>query len=107
MATRGLTVALYTLLTTSASATSVPQRRQTAISTIQIESYKSYTYYAASAYCMPDVTLAWTCGCAPLYLIAAEQPLIIIIICVANCQANPGFTPVASGGDGSDIPYCA
>lgn len=53
----------------------------TALSTSQISSFKPFTFYASAAYCQPANTLAWNCG--------------------ANCQANPTFRPVASGGDGS------
>ncbi|TFK48454.1 lipase [Heliocybe sulcata] len=52
-----------------------------ALPTDQIASYKPYTYYASAGYCEPAATLAWNCG--------------------ANCEANPGFQPVASGGDGA------
>ncbi|KAI0833785.1 lipase [Trametes gibbosa] len=57
-------------------------KRQTfsVLSTTQVASYKPYTNYASTAYCKPATTLAWSCG--------------------ANCNANPSFVPVASGGDG-------
>ncbi|GJE91306.1 lipase family protein [Phanerochaete sordida] len=51
-----------------------------ALGTTTIESFKPYTFYASTAYCQPSATLTWTCG--------------------ANCQANPSFEPIASGGDG-------
>jgi len=51
-----------------------------ALSSSQISAFKPYTYYAAAGYCNAAATLAWDCG--------------------ANCEANPGFQPVASGGDG-------
>jgi hypothetical protein len=51
----------------------------------QVASYKPYTYYASTAYCAPARTLAWNCG--------------------ANCNANPGFTTIASGGDGASTQY--
>lgn len=58
----------------------------TAISNSQVDSYTPFTHYAAAGYCNPSVTEAWTCG--------------------ANCDANPGFKPIASGGDGSSTQFC-
>ncbi|EKM50550.1 uncharacterized protein PHACADRAFT_263889 [Phanerochaete carnosa HHB-10118-sp] len=65
----------------------LPTARQsiTALSTTAIETFKPYTHYASTAYCQPSMTLKWTCG--------------------ANCQANPSFVPIASGGDGDDIQF--
>lgn len=57
----------------------------TPLSTSQIESFTSFTYFASAAYCTPAQTLAWNCG--------------------ANCHANSGFLPVASGGDGVSVQY--
>ncbi|GLB41589.1 putative lipase (class 3) [Lyophyllum shimeji] len=51
----------------------------------QVAAYKPYSYYAASAYCQPASTLAWNCG--------------------GNCNANPGFKPVASGGNGDSVQF--
>ncbi|KAF8075191.1 lipase [Lyophyllum atratum] len=51
----------------------------------QIAAYRPFTHYASTAYCQPASTLAWNCG--------------------ANCNANPGFKPVASGGDGSNTQF--
>ncbi|KAF9581217.1 hypothetical protein BGW38_001851, partial [Lunasporangiospora selenospora] len=42
--------------------------------------FTPYTHFASTAYCTPSTTEAWTCG--------------------TNCEANPDFAPVASGGDG-------
>ncbi|KAI0029968.1 lipase class 3 family protein [Vararia minispora EC-137] len=83
MAARSLVIC--TLLAASVLTAFVPERRQSAISAAQIASYKPYSYYAATAYCTPAVTLSWSCG--------------------SNCDANSGFKPVASGGDGSSVPY--
>ncbi|KAJ7623656.1 lipase [Roridomyces roridus] len=52
----------------------------TTLSAAQIRTFKPYAFYAAAGYCQPATTLAWNCG--------------------TNCLANPGFQPVASGGDG-------
>lgn len=57
----------------------------TVLTTSQISSFKPYTYFASTGYCTPSTTLTWSCG--------------------ANCNANPGFETVASGGDGSDVQY--
>ncbi|KAJ3983157.1 lipase class 3 family protein [Lentinula detonsa] len=57
----------------------------TALTAAQITAYKPYTYYASAAYCSPSTTIKWTCG--------------------TNCEANPSFVPVASGGDGDSIQY--
>ncbi|SJL18767.1 uncharacterized protein ARMOST_22367 [Armillaria ostoyae] len=65
-----------------------PRRSQDEISTMgtaEIEAFKPYTYYAGAAYCNPSTTLNWTCG--------------------TNCEANPNFHPVASGGDGATVQY--
>ncbi|RDB18514.1 Lipase [Hypsizygus marmoreus] len=51
----------------------------------QVAAFKRYSYYASTAACAPAKTLAWNCG--------------------ANCNANPTFKPVASGGDGSATQY--
>jgi len=36
----------------------------TALTTSQIDSYNSYTYYASAGYCTNTQTLAWDCGSA-------------------------------------------
>ncbi|KAH6915706.1 lipase [Coprinopsis sp. MPI-PUGE-AT-0042] len=66
-----------------ASAAPVLEARQstTTLTSAQVNAYKPYTYYAGSAYCKPANTLAWNCG--------------------TNCNANSGFKPIASGGDGA------
>ena len=58
----------------------------TPMTSAQVDALTPYTYYASSGYCNPSVTKNWTCG--------------------ANCDANPGFRPIASGGDGSIIQFC-
>ncbi|PPQ76610.1 LOW QUALITY PROTEIN: hypothetical protein CVT26_012749 [Gymnopilus dilepis] len=62
-------------------------RRQsiTALTTAQISAFKPFSFFASSAYCNPSTTIKWTCG--------------------ANCNANPDFIPVASGGDGSSVQF--
>lgn len=56
------------------------------LSQTQIGSFKPFTFYAAAAYCPASTTLTWGCG--------------------TNCEANPRFQPVASGGDGDSIQFC-
>ncbi|OBZ72588.1 Lipase [Grifola frondosa] len=75
-------IILAALSVVRAIPTPVVKARQaiTALSQTQISSFKPYTHYASTAYCQPAATLAWNCG--------------------VNCQANPAFKPVASGGDG-------
>ena len=58
----------------------------TTLSAAQIAAFKPYTYYASTGYCLASQTIAWDCG--------------------ADCQANAGFEPITSGGDGNDTPYC-
>ena len=58
----------------------------TALGTAQVASFRPFTHYASTAYCQPSTTLTWTCG--------------------ANCQANPTFKPIASGGDGDGTQFC-
>jgi hypothetical protein len=77
------------LLTLAVSASAVPlEARQaiSALSTSQITAFRPFTNYASTAYCNPTTTLTWTCG--------------------VNCEANPSFIPVASGGDGDDVQFC-
>ncbi|KAG1816416.1 Alpha/Beta hydrolase protein, partial [Suillus subaureus] len=57
----------------------------TALTTTQIDQFTPYTYYASAGYCTNTQTLAWDCG--------------------TNCDANPGFKPVASGGNGDSVQY--
>ncbi|GBE86690.1 Alpha/Beta hydrolase protein [Sparassis latifolia] len=57
----------------------------TALSTTQIDTYTPYTWYSSTGYCNAASTLAWNCG--------------------TNCDANPSFKPVASGGDGDSTQY--
>ncbi|KAI0322824.1 lipase [Amylostereum chailletii] len=57
----------------------------TTLSSTQVAAFKPFTYYASAAYCNPSATLTWSCG--------------------ANCDANPGFVPVAAGGNGDDVQF--
>ncbi|KAI1790374.1 alpha/beta-hydrolase [Ganoderma leucocontextum] len=79
---------LATLIALSTSTRAVPTvsthlPRQDAITPVdraQIAAFKPYTWFAAAANCNASTTVDWSCG--------------------EKCDANPGFKPVASGGDG-------
>ncbi|GLB41590.1 putative alpha beta-hydrolase [Lyophyllum shimeji] len=77
--------ALLSVLATVRASPLVPRQSITTLNAAQIASYKPYTYFASAAYCSPSATLTWSCG--------------------ANCVANSGFIPVASGGDGSSVQF--
>ncbi|EGN97011.1 hypothetical protein SERLA73DRAFT_185287 [Serpula lacrymans var. lacrymans S7.3] len=68
-----------------ASPSLVARQSITALSTSQIDAFTPFTWYASAGYCQASATLAWNCG--------------------ANCQANPGFKPTASGGNGDSVQY--
>ncbi|KAG7094333.1 hypothetical protein E1B28_007932 [Marasmius oreades] len=68
-----------------ASPTSEKRQSITTLSNAQIATFKPFSFYAAAAYCKPPTTLAWNCG--------------------ANCEANPTFKPVASGGNGDSVQF--
>ncbi|KLO06124.1 lipase [Schizopora paradoxa] len=55
------------------------------VSSSTVSLFKPYSHFASAAYCKPAATRNWTCG--------------------TNCEANPGFQPSASGGDGTDTQY--
>ncbi|KAF9256516.1 alpha/beta-hydrolase [Marasmius fiardii PR-910] len=80
-------VALLVALTAIVVASPTPGKRQsiTILSAAQVAAYKPYAFYAAAAFCQPANTLAWNCG--------------------GNCQANPTFKPLASGGDGGFVQF--
>jgi len=85
---RLLTILFITLVSPVAAIPSPGIESRQAISKLsqtKITSFKPYTFYASAAYCKPAKTLSWKCG--------------------ANCRANSGFQPVASGGDGTDTPF--
>ncbi|KAF5316580.1 hypothetical protein D9619_006732 [Psilocybe cf. subviscida] len=81
-------VSLFSVLASALEGHTSPLRRQAPFSTLsasQIAAFKPFTFYASMAYCKPAAVLSRSCG--------------------ANCQANPTFIPVASGGDGIDIQF--
>ncbi|CCM02651.1 uncharacterized protein FIBRA_04755 [Fibroporia radiculosa] len=57
----------------------------TALSSSQISAFTPYTWYASAGYCSASETINWSCG--------------------TNCEANPSFKPVASGGNGDGTQY--
>jgi hypothetical protein len=57
----------------------------TTLTTAQVEAYTPYAFFASAGYCSPSTTINWSCG--------------------ANCLGNPGFLPVASGGDGDAVQF--
>ncbi|KAI0648810.1 alpha/beta-hydrolase [Trametes meyenii] len=63
------------------SSASIAKQAVSALPLDRLSSFKPYTHYANAAYCPPATTLSWTCG--------------------SNCDSNPSFIPVASGGDGT------
>ncbi|CDO71060.1 hypothetical protein BN946_scf184844.g64 [Trametes cinnabarina] len=78
---------LAVCLIAPAAALPAPAKRQNiaALAQAQVTAFRPYTHYASTGYCHPAATLAWNCG--------------------ANCQANPSFIPVASGGDGDETQF--
>ncbi|KAM5537885.1 hypothetical protein V8D89_008361 [Ganoderma adspersum] len=79
---------LATLVVLATSTHAVPTAstllpRQDAITPVpagEIAAFKPYSWFAAAANCNASMTIDWSCG--------------------EKCDANPGFKPVASGGDG-------
>lgn len=82
-----LPISLALLLVSPVRGSPTLQSRQsiTTLTTAQVAAFHPYAFYASTAYCQPSTTLTWTCG--------------------ANCNANPSFEPIASGGDGNDIQF--
>lgn len=81
-------VSLVSLVTVRALPTPSIEARQaiTTLTPAQISAFKPFTFYASAGYCDPSTTLSWSCG--------------------ANCNANPTFKPIASGGDGVETQFC-
>ncbi|KAJ7623646.1 Alpha/Beta hydrolase protein [Roridomyces roridus] len=81
-----LSAVVLALASLAAAAPSLlPRQSITNLTQAQIDAFTPYEWYASAGYCSPATTLAWNCG--------------------ANCDANPGFQPVASGGDGNAIQF--
>ncbi|KAF8075186.1 alpha/beta-hydrolase [Lyophyllum atratum] len=80
-----VTSALLSALFVQAAPVLETRQSFTTLSTTQIANFRPFTSYASSAYCPASETLTWSCG--------------------ANCDANPTFQPIASGGDGDDVQF--
>ena len=80
-------VALASLSAVYAAPALEARQSITTLSTSQVTAFRPYTHYASTSYCLPSETIKWDCG--------------------ANCEANPTFEPVASGGDGDAVQFCA
>ncbi|KXN85767.1 Lipase [Leucoagaricus sp. SymC.cos] len=86
MTSRAFFFSLLALVTVNASPVEFMKRQNiSTLTSAQVNAFTPFTHYASAAYCNPSGTLAWNCG--------------------ANCQANPDFIPIASGGDGSITQY--
>ena len=82
-----------------------PRESITPLSNAQIASFTPYTHFASTAYCQPKTTLTWSCGGKCVVNINLNR-LTRKLSPKANCNANPDFIPVASGGDGGSVQFC-
>ncbi|KAJ8486844.1 hypothetical protein ONZ51_g4580 [Trametes cubensis] len=80
-----LLLAICSVVYSSSPRPSITSPKLSPLSLQQVAGYKAYTYYASAAYCLPTTTLPWACG--------------------ENCEANPSFIPISSGGDGVYTQY--
>jgi len=80
-----LAAVLLALASLASAAPTLNERQAiTSLTSAQINTFTPYSFYSAAGYCSPASTLAWNCG--------------------VNCAgANPGFHPIASGGDGDSV----
>lgn len=69
----------------------------------QVASFKPYTFYASAAACEPARTLAWNCGGKAFFFLLLG--CLNNMTFAANCNANPSFIPIASGGNGASVQY--
>ncbi|KAH9169452.1 Alpha/Beta hydrolase protein [Lactarius sanguifluus] len=65
--------------------TSVKRQAITPLSSSQMASFAPFTHFASTAYCNSSITINRGCG--------------------SNCEANPDFRPMASGGDGDGTQF--
>ncbi|GLB41588.1 putative alpha beta-hydrolase [Lyophyllum shimeji] len=77
--------AISGLAAVQAAPSLAPRQSISTLTPAQVAAYKPYSFYAATAYCQPANTLAWNCG--------------------GNCNSNPSFHPVASGGNGDTTQF--
>ena len=68
-----LATALLGAAVVQASPTLFGRQSITALTTTQIDSFNSYTYFASAGYCTPAQTLAWDCGSTSISSIMHEQ----------------------------------
>ncbi|KAI5123195.1 hypothetical protein M0805_003962 [Coniferiporia weirii] len=80
-----LALALFSATSLLASPLNSKRQSITTLSSSQISAFTPYAFFASTAYCSPSTTINWSCG--------------------ANCNANAGFLPTASGGDGTDVQF--
>ncbi|KAI0741322.1 lipase [Daedaleopsis nitida] len=59
----------------------IPSDDVTPLSPSEVAYFEPYTWYASAGQCKPNATMTWDCG--------------------LNCDANPTFIPVKTGGDGA------
>lgn len=110
MVVRGLFPLLaltFSLVSASPAARYSVKARQsiTTLTTTQISAFEPYAFYASTGYCSPSTTINWSCGGACFFsYFALDEPENDISL-AANCEANPSFIPVASGGDGVDVQF--
>lgn len=93
--------------------TQLSKRQSSAVTTLdsmEISSFKPFTFFANTAYCNPNTTINWSCGgTCSVWFIFIFQNWTVCICCelwTANCDANSDFIPIASGGDGISIQFC-
>ena len=56
-------LALFSVFELSqAAAVTVNDQAIMTLSSAQVQSFKTYSIYAAAAYCPPSMTLSWSCG---------------------------------------------
>jgi hypothetical protein len=79
------------------------QSSPTALSAAAVAALKPFTHYASTAYCKPATTMTWSCGGESSR--NAWFGYLILMLILANCDANPTFKPIASGGDGDDVQF--
>lgn len=76
------------------------------ISVGQEASFKPFTFFASAAYCSSSATKNWNCGGKHFVLLALLYEASLLSFSPERCDANAGFIPTASGGDGTDVQFC-
>jgi hypothetical protein len=75
------------------------------LSSTEISAFSPFTHFASTAYCSSSSTINWSCGGVSIAMHWCMCK-VLIVIPVANCDANPDFQPVAAGGDGDITQFC-